>query len=246
MDLQGGTIRDLTADGLGCFRNHGTNKWVYKKKGLKWRCTKKKFRGAVDREQLPDDSVVVVKEYYKHKDYNDFHRTISYLQDSRAKVVDNLAIVTYRFDNNEHTINLRPHGNSKRKNVGFTRKKPSLVSQVSATATKSSVTSAVERNIADHGGRANISDELRGTKAALYRLNSQPHTQQDEDFAAVMEWAAENRDVCRVIASHPEPVIVLATDQQLTDLERFTGGKSSNQYQSLLGIPAAIWVTLNV
>ena len=61
-----------------------------------------------------------------------------------------------------------------------------------------------------------------------------------------MEWAAENRDVCRVIASHPEPVIVLATDQQLKDLERFTGGKSSNQYQSLLGIPAAIWVTLNV
>ena len=221
-------LYNLTADGLGCFRNHGTNKWVYKKKGLKWRCTKKKFRGAVDREQLPDDSVVVVKEYYKHKDYSDFHRTIP------------------QFDNNEHTINLRPHGNSKRKNVGFTRKKPSLVSQVSATATKSSVTSAVERNIADHGGRANISDELRVTKAALYRLNSQPHTQQDEDFAAVMEWAAENRDVCRVIASHPEPVIVLATDQQLTDLERFTGGKYSNQYQSLLGIPAAIWVTLNV
>ena len=71
-------------------------------------------------------------------------------------------------------MNLRPHGNSKGKNVGFTRKKPSLVSKVSATATKSSVTSAVERNIADHGGRANISDELRVTKAALYRLNSSP------------------------------------------------------------------------
>ena len=60
-----------------------------------------------------------------------------------------------------------------------------------------------------------ISDELRVTKAALYRLKSQPHTQQDEDFAAVMEWAVENRDVCSVIASHPEPVIMLATDKQL-------------------------------
>jgi hypothetical protein len=40
----------------------------------------------------------------------------------------------------------------------------------------------------------------------------------------VMEWAQDNKDVCRVVAAHPEPIIVLASKQQLTDLQRFTTG----------------------
>ena len=38
-----------------------------------------------------------------------------------------------------------------------------------------------------------------------------------------MEWSEQNQ-MCRFIASHPEPVIVLATDQQIKDMERFTCG----------------------
>lgn len=36
-----------------------------------------------------------------------------------------------------------------------------------------------------------------------------------------MIWAEENKIVCRGITAHPDPVVILATDQQLDDLERF-------------------------
>ena len=42
-----------------------------------------------------------------------------------------------------------------------------------------------------------------------------------------MEWSEQNQ-MCRFIASHPEQVIVLATDQQITDMERFTCGDKAS------------------
>ena len=42
-----------------------------------------------------------------------------------------------------------------------------------------------------------------------------------------MEWSEQNQ-MCRFIASHPEPVIVLATDQQIKDMERFTCGDKAS------------------
>ena len=41
-----------------------------------------------------------------------------------------------------------------------------------------------------------------------------------------MEWSEQNQ-MCRFIASHPEPVIVLATAQQIKDMERFTASPIS-------------------
>ena len=42
-----------------------------------------------------------------------------------------------------------------------------------------------------------------------------------------MEWPEQNQ-MCRSIAPNPEQVIVLATDQQIKDMERFTCGDKAS------------------
>ena len=224
VDLQGKTIQDLAADGLGCFSNQGTFKWIYSQEDSGYTCIRKKFKGKVDRQKLKQNHVVVVKTYYKHVDYTDFSRTISYLQSNRSDIVDNLAVITYTFNGPEHKILLKPHGNSK-KAIGYTKTKPSVVKEVRGNASMTSVSGAVEKHLTTHGGRSAIPDELRVSHGTLYKMNSRKAEQDGQDFSAIMEWAAEHKDICRLVSSHPEPVIVLATDQQLVDLERFTSGK---------------------
>ena len=40
-------------------------------------------------------------------------------------------------------------------------------------------------------------------------------------FLEVIHWCDENKSLCKVIHLHPKPVMVLATEQQQIDLERF-------------------------
>ena len=136
--------------------------------------------------------------------------------------------MAYLFDGDEHPINIIPHGNSRKQCKGYTKKKPSALSEVMLRANQTSILQAVEENIAKHGGRENIPEEYWVNNANIYRRNASTSCgSQLDDFALIMEWSEQNQ-MCRFIASHPEPVIVLATDQQIKDMERFTCGDKAS------------------
>ena len=90
-----------------------------------------------------------------------------------------------------------------------------VIEKVSFNALSISSREALEGHIgseenlpnSDHIKRSN-SDGSRFKKKATF-------------LSDVVQWCQENADICRVITLHPEPVIILATNQQLRDLERF-------------------------
>ena len=85
-----------------------------------------------------------------------------------------------------------------------------------------SVTQALETHIQQHGGRECIAPELCPTKQHIYRLNSRNSEKTTDDFEVVLMYAKENQKLVREIGSIPEPYVILATDQQLLDLQRFS------------------------
>lgn len=228
VDMTGRTIKDLAADGNGCYLNMGTYRWTYKPASNKseYVCIRSKYRGQISRKELDSDHLVVVKTYYKHSQYADFKRTIAYIEDQRNPLVNNSAIIAYVFDGIEHAIDPKPHGNSKG-NVGYTRKKPTVLKEVAQKAKITNVREALEKHIMDNGGRAEIDEEVKPSPHQLYRFGRVP-PKKDCDFQSVMDWAQDNPDCCRYIAAHPEPVVVLATDQQIADLKRFATGNDSD------------------
>lgn len=227
VDIQGKTVKDVAADGLGCFVNDSTFRWNYQHINGEWVCIRPKYKGAIPRDTLAAETSVVVKTYYHHKTCAGFKRIITYVQDNRSQVSNNLVLVGYIFEGEQHPRELlRPHGNSKKQVKGFTRKKPTVIAEVSEKARKTSVVQAVEENLISQGGRATIKDELWVTNSNIYRLNSSKSASKsaEQDFDTIMEWADLNSQFCRTVTSFPEPVIVVASKQQLLDLERFTAG----------------------
>ena len=51
-----------------------------------------------------------------------------------------------------------------------------------------------------------------------------------DGFAMIMEWAKENKAICRLVEAHPQPLLMLATDHQLSDLRRFATGRSIGHF----------------
>ena len=73
------------------------------------------------------------------------------------------------------------------------------------------------------------------------------------DFAMIMAWAEENKAICRLVEAHPQPLHVLATDHQLSDLRRFATGRSIGHfsfihitYTGLTGQYTPWWLQCNV
>ena len=60
LDAQNYTLKDITADGLGCFVNDSTSRSDYKLCD-DWVCTRKKYKGKVNRYSLKTATNVVVK-----------------------------------------------------------------------------------------------------------------------------------------------------------------------------------------
>ena len=83
---------------------------------------------------------------------------------------------------------------------------------------------------AKHGRREKIPKEYWVNNANIYRRNASTSCgSQLDNFALIMEWSEQNQ-MCRFIASHPEPVIVLATDQKIKDMERFKCGAKASPF----------------
>jgi len=146
--------------------------------------------------------------------------------------------VQYTFDNKEHVVELRPHGNSKGK-TPYRRTKPSTLHLIQKDVSKkptSKILSDIENQV---GGVINAragcdmprnrQQVYNASKSAKRAQNPSCHAVNGDTLAEVLQMCKETAatpDVfIRTVEAGPEPMCVLATQYQLTDMERFTTGE---------------------
>ena len=147
-----------------------------------------------------------------------------------------LAFLQYAFTNKEHPIQLKPHGNSKAKGkVPFRRTKPSTLRSIKSGAKSKSAVKLLHDIEKKAGGvisaRAgcDLPQNLRQVYNAKRNVRSCSLPCQDT-LAEVMrlckETVSSDNVFIRSVEAAPEPMCVLATRQQLDDLERFCTGEN--------------------
>ena len=140
-------LEDLPADGNGTYINNGRDCKTYQQKSNnKWKKISSK------RSQITKKSEYhLFREYRYLKDSTDFHQTIFYARDSTGKILNNVALLQYRFTGPEHAIKAVPHGNAKT-GVPYTRTKPSVKRALNETLKFLPTSAAVSKTRKDLGG----------------------------------------------------------------------------------------------
>ena len=152
-----------------------------------------------------------------------------------------MAFVQYSFDHLEHPIEVKPHGNSKGK-MPFSRCKPSTIKKLKCSAEIKPPTKALREVENTMGGVMDARSlcDLPRNRKQVYNINctAKRHAESrlvstssniscTDVLAQVMQKCKEapsSQAYIRAVEAAPEPMCVLATDQQLTDLERFCTG----------------------
>ena len=150
------------------------------------------------------------------------------------------AFVQYYFDRNQHKIEIRPHGNSTKDRKPFSRTQPSTI-QLLKDGMKEKCPKKVMRDVETAKGgiiEASSGCELPRNRRQVYNLKqvesakrekesipSGVSSQKLDSIASAMQMCKEtfNTEVAfiRAIDVAVEPMCVLASNQQLRDLERF-------------------------
>ena len=217
-------LDDLPADGNGRYVNNGqvTHTYTNPSDG-KW---KKK-----------GDSRLILKtknEYHLTREYRkqgDFRQTIYYLNEFNGDIVNNVALLQYTFTGKEHDLAPTFHGNAKRRKV-FTRTKPSVRQKLKENLSRYPVSEAVAKTRRELGGPLSASSDAdmprRRTQAydmkrARVGSSYAERRSRETDEMTTLNWFAhtEGKDFLRMQELSGEPLILLATDNQLADLSRF-------------------------
>ena len=148
-----------------------------------------------------------------------------------------LAFIQYSFMNHEHPIQLRPHGNSKghHSKTPFRRTKPSALHRLQKGVVTKSPLQVLTDIQNDAGGvtGAKAGCDLPHNRQQAYNARKstksindfQSHSRGYDTLAEVMRLCKEsistNDAFIRSVESAPEPMCVVATQQQLVDMERF-------------------------
>ena len=153
-----------------------------------------------------------------------------------------LAFVQYGFDRKEHPIDIKPHGNSKKRH-SFRRTKPSTLKLVKKAVEENKRPLKVLREVENiQGGILNAKSgcDLPRNRRQIYnakqanktRAETIPNSAPRQDtLAQVMQMCKDTSGTdafIRSVEAAPEPMCVLATNQQLADLERFCTSSPSS------------------
>ena len=157
-----------------------------------------------------------------------------------------LAFVQYSFDRKEHKVDIQPHGNSKKKEGAFQRTKPSTMKLIKASVADNKRPLRVLTEVENlQGGvmQAKLSCDLPRDRRQIYNFKSankvmlekQSMTSgipRSDTLAHVMSQCKETSSgsdaFIRSVEAAPEPMCVLATNQQLSDLQRFCTNSPSS------------------
>ena len=154
-----------------------------------------------------------------------------------------LAFIQYGFDRKEHAIDIKPHGNSK-KQLSFKRTKPSTLKLVKKAVKENKCPLRVIREVENiQGGvmSAKSGCDLPRNRRQVYNAKQTNKIGGETLCSSIprQDTLAEVMQVCkdtscstdafiRSVEAAPEPMCVLATSQQLSDIERFCTASPSS------------------
>ena len=150
------------------------------------------------------------------------------------------ALVQYVFDDEEHSVTIRPHGNSK-KRESYLRTMPSTLSNLKKVTKNLTPKFAVCKVHTESGGltKATSVGSLPRNRQQAANLGRRTETYDPmcigklKDSLFVMmtmckegEGMKTDNHIVRIVTGAPEPMALLCFDWSLNDLERFCTGES--------------------
>ena len=145
--------------------------------------------------------------------------------------------VQYAFDRKEHSVELRPHGNAKGSKL-YSRSKPSTLRLLKESASVNTPRRALQEVETLHGGVTEAKSEcdIPRNRQQVYNINHNKKRKANEGVASaevnfpkdvlaqVMLMCKQSSGTDWSVEAAPEPMCVLATDQQIADIVRFCTG----------------------
>ena len=207
----------MLADDNGAWTVNGRKLWYVEFDGTVCNIT---------RDKEPGSDFQLIRHFYRNDSSKDFHRVIVVLQSLRDKTIHTLCLVQYYFDNEEHSIEVKPHGNSKTPK-SYMRTQDSVKDRIRGLIPFQSPKEVVHTVLESIGGTEKIKscgEKVRDrTQVKNFKRKSEDST--DDIFLVTEMYNEEKQEpskaFIRKLTVTPEFTVALATDQQLLDIERF-------------------------
>ena len=216
--------KDILCDGNGIWSQTSTKNKYY---------TRMENEFILSSEQSYGDSAFIRTKRlsFKHSTSHDFHRVILFvwLHNGVDETLHELGFIQYFFDQDEHLVNAPPHGNSKT-SIPFHRTCESTKTAIRNQITGQNFISpkaAVHQILKERGGMENI--KMPGEHARDRKQISNFNYNTDKCSVPVLElmelcksqsYTPESVFV-REVTPSPELSVLLASKQQLLDVQRF-------------------------
>lgn len=216
-------VEDLKCDELGSWSCTGVKTDIFKKKNTKVKKVSKTDTKKSDRYKF-------TRRYYVNDSLKSLKKTITTAEDCKDNLPYRFVFVQYMFLQGEQTVTVMPHGNSK-DNKPYKRTMKSTLGQIKADVEKCVDPRKVIHNIINNKGgieKIQSGGELPRNRKQIYNA-VQVATKNDKipdplEYLmkkSKLELQDENSAFIRSVQTTPEPMIFLATKQQLIDIERF-------------------------
>ena len=174
------------------------------------------------------NTVQLKKSYWTHSVHRDFHRR-SYELWSRDGKRGRYVLVQYLFDYEEHPVISKPHGNSK-STKGFARSEASTLQKIKAKTQIKGPSQVYDEVFEEAGGMLtfeSLGDIPKSRKQVEnVKYNSRPQRSKDELYDLVEKAKVEPKPYIRRLQLTPEPACILASEQQIYDVQRFCTSKT--------------------
>lgn len=221
---------DLKCDDIGAWDYTGSKSIFYRMDG-DGKLTK------VNKKGLPEKEVglfVMKRRSYVNLSLKSLRRTIITASDTASTIPKDLVFVQYIFEEGEQQVRVKQHGNAKSSRCGAYRRTMSstremIKEQISTLPAREAVHKVIEKR----GGIMEIGSAgaLPRNRAQVYNIAKEAKKEKsigmDDPVLQVLVKAKEEQQgrsediFIREIPLFPEPIVFLATDQQLLDIERF-------------------------
>ncbi len=114
IDLTSVKLTELPCDDNGSYKGSGTHTWTYRLEDCNGR--RQKTLVAKKRQDLRNDTSIVylIRKYRTNISCSSFKQIISYAEDAKGNVINNIALVQYNFQGDEKSFEIGCHGNKKK------------------------------------------------------------------------------------------------------------------------------------
>ena len=184
----------------------------------------------------------LIRRHYTCKSSPDLSRHISTLVNQHGKV-ETYQFVQYRFSGSEHSVDVKPHGNSKKCTKPYKRTCPSTLRELEEEVKLHPPKRAAFKVEQKRGGIFNVAcegDLPRGASQAssvkCKRVSCTPSSTRDPLQGLVVKFKEQSGQIkqfVQAIQLVPDPTIVLFNDKQINDIEQFCTQQGKT---SVLGI----------